>query len=302
MAMSSFFPFRQRQTPRPSSFQILSDLHLEIGQQYQQFQVPPKAPNLVLAGDIGRLIDYDDYLQFLASQTSSFERVFLVLGNHEFYGMTFDAGIARARQLEKEPSLGGRLVLLHQTRCDDQDSGVTVLGCTLWSNIPAQSASVTAAKINDFKKIQGWTVDAHNTRFTSDLAWLEKQLRTISAAPTVPGSGSVTSTEKRTVLVVTHHAPCIEGTSRPKDSSNPWSAAFATDVLNTREWCDSGVSCWVFGHTHYTTEMVRQGVRVMSNQRGYVLPGQQQQQEETSKGKKKPAGIHEFDVSRVIEL
>lgn len=41
---------------------------------------------LILAGDIGRLQDYDGLAQFLATQCERFERVFFVLGNHEFYG------------------------------------------------------------------------------------------------------------------------------------------------------------------------------------------------------------------------
>lgn len=72
------------------AFQILSDLHLEAGQQYSSFKIPPSAPFLILAGDIGRLIDYDAYAAFLAKQTAQFERVFWVLGNHEFYGLSED--------------------------------------------------------------------------------------------------------------------------------------------------------------------------------------------------------------------
>lgn len=47
------------------SFQINSDFHLEVGQQYFSLQVPASAPYLVPAGDIGRLVDYDSYLDFL---------------------------------------------------------------------------------------------------------------------------------------------------------------------------------------------------------------------------------------------
>lgn len=293
MSIRRFLPSWIGKQPRPSHFQILSDLHLEVGQQYSDFQIPVKAPNLILAGDIGRLIDYDNYLQFLTIQTSLFERVFLVLGNHEFYGMTFDDAIARARELEKEPSLNGKLVLLHQNRWDDPTSDVTVLGCTLWSNIPPESAGITASKINDFKKIAGWTVDAHNARYASDSAWLKQQLLSLKA------DGVARKGQERTVLVVTHHAPCMEGTSRPKDSGNPWSVAFATDVFTTQEWHECGVvDCWVFGHTHYTTDLVKGGVRIVSNQRGYVLPGSKP----TSKGRWKSLGPREFDVERVIEL
>ncbi|KAF5867400.1 putative ser thr protein phosphatase superfamily protein, partial [Botrytis fragariae] len=62
------------------NFQILSDLHLEVCSQYYTFSIAPVAPYLILAGDIGRLIDYEGYLAFLAKQTAQFEKVFLVLG------------------------------------------------------------------------------------------------------------------------------------------------------------------------------------------------------------------------------
>ena len=33
-----------------------------------------------------------------------------------------------------------------------------------------------------------------------------------------------------------------------------------------------GVKVWVFGYTNYTTQFRERGIRVVSNQRGYVLP------------------------------
>lgn len=87
------------------SFQINSDLHLEVGQQYSSFQIPASAPYLVLAGDIGRLVDYDSYLVFLKTQTEQFELISWVLGNHEFYTSTFTTGLERARRLEEESCL-----------------------------------------------------------------------------------------------------------------------------------------------------------------------------------------------------
>lgn len=127
---------------RPSApsvrFQVLSDLHLEINQQYSSFEIPVCANSLILAGDVGRLADYDGYLQFLQKQTEWFEAVFLVLGNHEFYKESFTAGLEKAKQLEQEPSLNGRLILLHQRRYDIPDSHVMILGCTLWSKSPTK--------------------------------------------------------------------------------------------------------------------------------------------------------------------
>ena len=134
------------------SFQIASDLHLEVGQQYSFFKIPPTAPYLILAGDIGRLIEYDSYLAFLASQTAQFELVFLVLGNHEFYGLSIAAGIKQAQKLEQEAILSRKLVLLHQKRFNVPNSTTTILGCTLWSNIPDNAREVVQTKVKDFQK------------------------------------------------------------------------------------------------------------------------------------------------------
>ena len=108
-----------------------SHLHLELNQQYLSFEIPVCAKNLILAGDIGRLVDYDNYLKFLQKQTDRFELVFLVLGNHEFYNDTLIAGLQKAQQLEQESCLNGRLVLLHRARYDVPGTNITILGCTL---------------------------------------------------------------------------------------------------------------------------------------------------------------------------
>lgn len=83
----------------------MSELHLEVGQQYLTFDFDATASNLILSGDIGRLVDYEGYVSFLRKQIVRYEHVFLVLGNHEFYGLSFEDGLARARALEREPIL-----------------------------------------------------------------------------------------------------------------------------------------------------------------------------------------------------
>ena len=132
------------------SFQVLSDLHLEINRQYLSYEIPDCAEHLILAGDIGRFRDYDDYRSFLQKQTAQFKLVFLIPGNHEFYNGTFAAGLERARQLEREPCFNGRLIVLHQKRFDVPDSCVTILGCTLWSRVPNELTNVVRSKIKDF--------------------------------------------------------------------------------------------------------------------------------------------------------
>lgn len=247
------------------SFQILSDLHLEINRQYPSYEIPVCAEHLILAGDIGRLVDYDEYRSFLQKQTDRYKLVFLILGNHEFYDGTFAEGLEKARQLTQEPSLNGRLVVCHQKRYDIPDSCITILGCTLWSNVPHQSRDVVQSKVKDFQKIKDWSIDDHNACHDSDLSWLLKEINSIHETNKKGGKWS----KKQTILVVTHHAPLLQRTSSPQHSQNPWSVAFGTDILPQTQ---AGVQAWVFGHTHYSTDFREGPVRVVSNQRGYMLP------------------------------
>jgi predicted phosphodiesterase len=268
----------------------MSDLHLEVGQQYASFEIPPTAPYLILAGDIGRLIDYDSYLAFLAAQTARFELVFLILGNHEFYDLSITAGLEKARKLEQEALLSRKLILLHQRRFDVPNSVTTILGCTLWSNVPHDAREAVRTRVKDFKKIVNWTVGGHNEAHESDLTWLINQTAEIQQENNSRAKGEI----ERNILVVTHHAPSNQETSSPQNVKNAWSSAFATDLLEAGNW--RGIKVWVFGHTHFTTEFEKRGVKVLSNQRGYVLPGS------LGVNDRETVGETMFNVRRVVRV
>ncbi|OAG36434.1 hypothetical protein AYO21_09419 [Fonsecaea monophora] len=133
------------------SLQYMSDLHLESQQTYD-FEIPRVSPYLVLAGDIGRLKDYGKYLEFLTIQCQRFWRVFLVLGNHEFYGILRQEGLETARSLEQEPCLGGKLTVLNRTMFR-LNRRIAILGCTLHTSIPSESELWVRMKVADFSHI-----------------------------------------------------------------------------------------------------------------------------------------------------
>ncbi|KAM5447926.1 hypothetical protein MaudCBS49596_005723 [Microsporum audouinii] len=85
---------REQQT-QPKGMQMQnSDLPLTPdGQLYETFVVPRTAPYLILAGDIGCLRNYKEYVTFLAAQCAQFDHVSLVLGNHEFYWISHQDGL-----------------------------------------------------------------------------------------------------------------------------------------------------------------------------------------------------------------
>ena len=251
----------------PTKLQIMSDLHLEVGQQYAKFHIEPRAPYLVLAGDIGRLNDYALYLDFVSLQCDQFLQVFLVLGNHEFFGITRQEGLRLAVELQASPRTKGRLNILNRTRCDLETSRgtVTILGCTLQSNIPPEAEDIVNLKVADFRKIVDWGIADHVAEHKLDIQWLEGEIDDI-----------VRQGAKRpnSIVVITHHAPSTKGTSSPQDEGNPWSSAFGTDLLGSGNTSSlNRVNYWISGHTHYSTELRKGTVKLTSNQRGYVLPG-----------------------------
>ncbi|RAL04946.1 uncharacterized protein BO80DRAFT_451889 [Aspergillus ibericus CBS 121593] len=143
----------------------------------------------------------DLHLEFPIKQTDRFNLVLLIPGNHEFYNGTFTAGLEKARHLEREPSLNGRLAL----------------------KVPCELTNIVRLSVDD-----------HNISHDSDLAWLLEEIYLIHKENEKADNPS----KKRSISVVTYHAPLLQRTSSPQHAQTPWTG----------------------------------GVRVVSNQRGYVLP------------------------------
>ncbi|KAK5996596.1 putative GTP-binding protein EngB [Cladobotryum mycophilum] len=195
--MKAFFKSvssRLSKTPQ-GEIQILSDLHLEVGNQYSTYAFPVTAPLLLLAGDVGRLVDYDEYLAFLRRQVSRYENVFLVLGNHEFHGLSYEAGVGSAERMAEEPSVAGA------------------------------SYRDVQSKVSDFQRMGSWTAERHSRVHAQEVAWLRGQIAELAAQ-------SNEHNFRRRVIIATHHAPCIRGTSSPEHVGSPLNCAFATELLD----------------------------------------------------------------------
>ncbi|SMQ47290.1 unnamed protein product [Zymoseptoria tritici ST99CH_1A5] len=235
--------------------QYMSDLHLE--RIKYDFTVTKAAPTLILAGDIGRFCDYEQYLKFLARlcEPGQFESVLLVPGNHEFYGSSRDAGLTAAEKLVNEPSLHGKLYLLSRGRFDVPGTNHTILGCTLHSHIADGYTKLT----NDFARIAEWTVKNHNAEHQKDLAWLKESLLHLKG-----------SEPQRSVTIVTHYAPTFDLVTHPKNENNAVSQCFSSNALEDIRQAGlvgrgSKVS-WIFGHTHWNVRSRRGDVVLLSNQ------------------------------------
>lgn len=261
-------------SPPKTSFQVLSDLHLDHDSQYLTFHIPVSAPFLILAGNIGRLIDYDSYLSFLIRRCNLHEKVFLVLGNLEFHGLGWMDGLQLAHKMEKEPATKGRLEVLYETASAVPGTNVVLLGATLWSKIPEQDVGAVMKKMAEFdeeKGIQGgWNVAKHNAEHKRDLKWLKQEVAKETKAAVgpdgKPAPGPQTGSEAKQIVVVTSFAPDLREALDPWQVDAPWSSAYGTDLLNATEW--NGVKTWICGTTGRTCEFKKNGITVVCNQRG----------------------------------
>jgi hypothetical protein len=271
-----------------TAFQVLSDLHLDHDAQYLTFHIPVSAPFLVLAGNIGRLIDYDSYLSFLIRRCNLHEKVYLVLGALEFQGLGWMDALQLAHRMEKEPATKGRLEVLYETRSEVPGTNVVLLGCTLWSQIREADAPAVLKKVAEFDEatgIQNWNVEKHNAEHARDLAWLKSEL--VSPA----------STEGKHMVVITAFAPDLRSALEPWNVDAPWSSAYGTNLLTEGAW--GSVKTWVCGTTGRTCEFRQAGVIVVSNQRGRVGENVTGLLKDGMSEKQK-VGI--FDVMRVIRV
>lgn len=253
------------------TFQIVSDLHLESPKAYDIFEVEPRAPYLALLGDIGYTKHEEEYLGFIARHLRLFRIVFLVLGNHEPWHSTWDDSKALMRDFEQinqeermnDTSLGKFVFLDRSSYCfpDEVNGPVTLLGCTLFSQVPQESMRDVSFGVNDFYNIQNWTVEEHSAMSEQDLSWLNDQVN------------SLRETGHR-VVIFTHYSPTLDRRALdPRHEGSKIRSGFATDLSAQPCWTSSNVKLWAFGHNHYNCDFVdaTTQIRVFTNQRGYYF-------------------------------
>lgn len=234
---------------------IVSDIHLETYDWIPKFS-SKKATQmfdnifscdvLVLAGDIvssPRMLS--EWLE------DSPIPVVYVMGNHEYYGGSFEKTPGHFRNaLERLPHV-------HMLNKDTITiKGVKFIGATLWTDFNKKNplAMETARRsINDFRRIEGCTVEGMLSRHETERAWLEKALCENEISP------------DKTV-VVTHFGPTAlsQHSSYPNSDLGDYFVARLEYVIEK-----FSPSMWVHGHTHDSCDYKIGKTRVVSNQSGY---------------------------------
>ena len=193
-----------------------------------------------------------------------FQYVLVIPGNHEYYG----ASRRRVDSKIDEICAACPTRNLINLNCRSFDlEGYRFLGCTLWSFVPPENEAAVMRSLNDYRLIkddetgQLITTATTNRWHFEQKGWLAHEIAGIREEMT-----KCQSTCDKGVVVLTHHAPSTRGTSAPRFEGSACNCAFSTDLHSLM---GPPVKVWAFGHTHFSSDQMINGTRVVSNQLGY---------------------------------
>jgi len=238
--------------------QYCSDLHLELQENNDYWEVHSIVPTgdiLVIAGDLCLLEQIEEtrlktFFQFLSD---SFQAVYYVPGNHEFYGST-DLALLDKPLCEKIRSN----VLLINNYVEKIEDVVLVFS-TLWTHLYGRNMPAIKSKLNDFHLIR------HNGEQLSVVGY--NRMHETSVKFITEAIQQCQPEDK--IIVATHHLPSFECIA-PEFEGTPLNLAFASNLNKLIE--SSNIQYWIYGHSHSNVPVQTIGnTKLISNVLGYVF-------------------------------
>jgi hypothetical protein len=186
-------------------------------------------------------------------------------GNHCFYEGEYEDRLQQLRELD---NLDPRVHFL-QNKTYLLPNNVRILGTTLWSHVPPETASKIGRSLNDYNYIsivvekkaenskikkRRITVDDTNEWHAQQHAWLLQEIQKARE-------------NQEHVVVITHHAPSHRDTCSREDKEAGVEDSFVNDHDAD---CVDPVRLWVYRHTHRSTDLTINSTRIVSNQLGYA--------------------------------
>lgn len=246
-------------------FQIFSDIHIEKWNKVPH--IPVLSKYLILAGDICQL-EHPLFFSFLDYCSNNWYQIFYIPGNHEFYShkknyneLNFEYNY-RIREKYKN------IFYLNNDFMKIEEHNIFIYGATFWTNPPFTSTYSAKNQINDYNCIKYFN-NQDNTIKKLDIEYV-RQLSNESLHKLTEFLNN--NNNNNQAIIVTHFPPIRTGTSHPKVLTQKkitnlyfsWSDD-TPYIFNT-----NNILAWVSGHTHYSYDFVRDDIRFISNQVGYI--------------------------------
>ncbi|HMP29275.1 MAG TPA: metallophosphoesterase [Saprospiraceae bacterium] len=246
-------------------FQIVSDIHIEkLSLDFTNLKVDlekfikPSAPHLIIAGDLGRVENYDNYKNTVQELCGMFKTVILVPGNHEYYSknhLPIDYINFKLKCLQD--SIENLTILLNETILVDD---VLIYGSTFWSKCVTNK--FLSKEIFKRDKIWGPTMISKE---------VFNQMHQEAVIDLKKATELARETGKK-LVVVTHYPPTFKDVLDPKyynedpqtKQKNCMYGSKNDHLLN-----DSVILTWVYGHTGYNGR-VGKLISNQVNRHGYM--------------------------------
>lgn len=239
-------------------FQLISDIHLEFG---AITKISKHADYLILAGDIG----YPDqwlFKDFLTNVSKTFDKVFYVAGNHEYYQNwkknknmkidTIDETNEKIKQIIKES--GTNIYFLNNENYDIDDN-LRIVGSTLWTMIGADSKPINDSyQIYSDNKIL-ISDDYLRTAHKLNIKFIESEI-------------FKANNDNKKLVIVTHHLPSYQ-LILPKYKTLFYSAYNSHFASDLDYLIIDPIKVWCAGHSHGFNHKIINGVNCYVNAYGY---------------------------------
>ena len=241
--------------------QVFSDIHLEIWNKMPLLN--KKADYLILAGDICNL-NHQLFYPFLDYCSANWNKTFYIPGNHEYYSPKKNMNELEFNYKYNIKSRYKNIFYLNNSIAE-LDDNINIYGSTFWTNPPFRYSLEAQMHINDYTYITYFKKDV-NQVVKLDVSKVDelsndsfKQLQDYLAG------------ENKKTIVVTHFPPTKTGTSHPKYLSveQKLNSYFAWPDNTLDNFKLNNVLAWISGHTHWSYDFEKNGIRLISNQIGY---------------------------------
>ena len=251
---------------------LVSDLHLDVS----GFLELPGGDVLILAGDIceakelrkefhqtkvldrvpGAFPCYD----FFEFECAKYEKVFMVMGNHEHYRGRFDK-----TYFELQGLLPDNVTLLENEI--EEYKGVMFMGATLWTDLHKGDplcAWHVKSMMNDYKVIQNHypAKDVYHKltpEHTAEVHFKTKQYFKMM----------LEEHRGKPFVVITHHAPSFQSVNEKFKHDTTMNGGYASE-MSEFILDHENIKVWVHGHMHDPVDYKIGETRVLSNPRGYI--------------------------------
>ena len=228
--------------------QYISDLHLEFLLEKDIIEIislmESSSDVIVISGDIGNPY-HISYYRFLSEISNKFKKIFIIAGNHEYYGNNIEDTI---KKIHKIVEIFPNITFLDNS-FEDYD-GLRWIGSTLWTHVENDKCP-----INDIRMIKSFDINKYNTLHRESKAFIEDILRKSDDGLTQ-------------CIILTHHLPLYELILEKYRSSlyNEWFSGNLKDIISER---NPIIKAWFYGHTHTGSIQKHHDIFFYCNPLGY---------------------------------